>query len=291
MHATRTPMELLTWICGVGRDALPAPRTLVVFAHPDDETVAASAVLGRLRKARFVYVTDGAPRDERDARAAGFLQWEDYANARKAELRTALALVGIRAARIQFLGIPDQQAALNLFALTRGVAALLCREDADVVLTHPYEGGHPDHDATAFAVHHACRLLQARRGSGPAIVEAACYHGRAGRMVFGEFVPTNGPEIVVHLDNDAASLKRQMVARHATQRDVLRHIRLDAERFRLAPPYRFDAAPPGEEVLYDRFAWGLTSGRWLPLAGAAMEELACIESVSEVTQEKEVACR
>ena len=39
-----------------------------------------------------------------------------------------------------------------------------------VVLTHAYEGGHPDHDAVAFAVHRAARRTSA------AVVEMPFYH-------------------------------------------------------------------------------------------------------------------
>ena len=43
-------------------EPLPAlPRTMLVGAHPDDETVLAGARLRRLSRALFVCVTDGAP--------------------------------------------------------------------------------------------------------------------------------------------------------------------------------------------------------------------------------------
>src|SRR6185437_9724842 len=51
------------------------------------------------------------------------------------------------------------------------------------VFTHAYEGGHPDHDAVAFAVHAACRLSDIP----PAIVEMPYYHRQDGRLITGEF--------------------------------------------------------------------------------------------------------
>jgi LmbE family N-acetylglucosaminyl deacetylase len=51
------------------------------------------------------------------------------------------------------LGIPDQAASLGLAGLARRLAVQLAASGAEVVVTHAYEGGHPDHDATAFAVH------------------------------------------------------------------------------------------------------------------------------------------
>jgi hypothetical protein len=43
----------------------------------------------------------------------------------------------------------------------------------DIVFTHPYEGGHPDHDFTAFAVHAACRLTKSTKS---VIAEFASYN-------------------------------------------------------------------------------------------------------------------
>src|SRR5437764_14611302 len=49
-------------------DPSQLPPTILVFAHPDDETVALGARLGRFARAHFVHVTDGAPRTEQDSR-------------------------------------------------------------------------------------------------------------------------------------------------------------------------------------------------------------------------------
>jgi N-acetylglucosamine malate deacetylase 2 len=51
---------------------------------------------------------------------------------------------------------------------------LLEQHRPEVIVTHSYEGGHPDHDACAFAVHHALELTRAQ--PVPVIVEASFYH-------------------------------------------------------------------------------------------------------------------
>ena len=54
-------------------------------------------------------------------------------------------------------------------------------KDADLVLTHAYEGGHPDHDAVAFAVSGG----GAARGSDAAdttVVEMPFYHAGPGGL-------------------------------------------------------------------------------------------------------------
>lgn len=57
-------------MCTVSSCSKAAGR-LLSAAHPDDETVGMGATLYRLREAAIIHVTDGAPRDMRDARAQG----------------------------------------------------------------------------------------------------------------------------------------------------------------------------------------------------------------------------
>ena len=79
----------------------------------------------------------------------------------------------------QGYGVRDQEAVVALDALIERLTADLA--GAAVVVTHPYEGGHPDHDAAALAVRRAADR------SGTAVVEFACYHKREGDRVFGAF--------------------------------------------------------------------------------------------------------
>ncbi len=151
--------ELLARLAGVG--AVAARGVAVVVAHPDDETIGCGGQLGRLEGITLVHVTDGAPRNLRDTRAHGFATPEAYAAARRQELETAAGIAGIGPEALIGLGVPDQQAAFRLADLARRLAALFSEREIAVVLTHACEGGHPDHDAVAFAVHAACRLSRA----------------------------------------------------------------------------------------------------------------------------------
>jgi LmbE family N-acetylglucosaminyl deacetylase len=164
------------------------PSYMVLAAHPDDETIGAGGLLGRLRPEAVIHVTDGAPRDLAWAPAANG-DGPGYARARRRELEAAMALAGVPAERLVSLGIVDQEAVLGMPEIAERLAELFSDLAPDRVLTLSYEGGHPDHDATAFAAHAAAELLRRRGRGAPELWEMALYHAGEGRMVIGEFLP------------------------------------------------------------------------------------------------------
>ncbi len=241
-------------------------RVAVVVAHPDDETIGAGGQLSRFANPLIVHVTDGATRRHAE-RAA-------YAKLRQRELESALAMVGIPARSMLKLGIADQEAALQLPKVTARLADIFVRQAIDVVLTHPYEGGHPDHDATAFAVHGAQWLIRERGEPVPAIIEMAFYHQGCAGFVPQEFTPDTGVETVtIPLSTAGWALKQRMLSAHASQKEVVSQFGATFERFRVAPAYDFRAPPNGGSIYYENFDWGMTSERWRQLAEAAMREL------------------
>lgn len=265
--------ELLAALADPALDRIGASRVAVVVAHPDDETIACGAQLRRLDGASIVVVTDGAPRDLCDARRMGFAAAEDYADTREQELKTALALAGVRSDRVTHLRVPDQQAALRLPQLSLALARLLAQRRIHTVITHAFEGGHPDHDATAFCVHAAAAL---RRADGHTIglIEAPLYRLGAHGIARQEFSgPPHAGERVLHLTVKERALKRMMIAAYRTQRRVLAPFRADIERFRPTPAYDFARRPNGGRVLYERYPWGLDGTRWSRLVRAARGQL------------------
>ena len=256
-------------------DEPDAPASVLVFAHPDDETVALGARMRRFRNQYLVTVTDGAPRNEYDSRGYGFTSTSDYSCARHDELRRALDCAGFTG-RAEEFGISDQEASFHLAGIVRRLYDLLRKAQTECVFTHPYEGGHPDHDACAFAVHRAVARLSVRSGRAPMIIEGAFYHAGAESAEPGRFLPAPAetPEIVHALTPAEMAVKREMIACFTTQRNTLGNLASDCERFRIAPEYDFHAPPHQGRLLYESYDWGMTSPRFCQLTQEADMELA-----------------
>lgn len=249
--------EFLPSVAAPERPPIDGSRVAVVVAHPDDETIGCGALLQRLSGVHVVVVTDGAPRDLQDAHWHGFETAEDYAAARSRELHNVMQVADVRQI-IQF-GVPDQQAVLNLAQITQRLQRILADRRTRIVLTHAYEGGHPDHDAVAFCVHQAVR-----RAPPLGIVEVPLYRATETGAVHQSFASAAGIEpVVTDLTAEEQRHKREMFAKYVTQTDVLAGFSLAAEVFRIAPHYDFTKPPNGGRVLYDREKWGIDSKAWL----------------------------
>ncbi len=261
-------------LCSDESDPLLATSTLILAPHPDDETIGAGGRLARLEGVILIYVTDGAPRNMDDARAVGFATRQAYADARCDELRAALALAGIETCQTRMLGLVDQEASLDLVGLTDRLCEWLTEIHSELIMTPPYEGGHPDHDAAAFAVHAAAALLEQKGLDAPALVEYTLYHDAGGAMSMCEFLPCeNCDERTLVLPESARALKQRMLGCFATQQQTLAAFPVKVERFRYAPRYDFSLPPHSGTLFYERYDWGMTGDRWRTLAREALERL------------------
>lgn len=244
------------------------PRTLVIAAHPDDETIGAAVRISRTKRIQITHATDGSPLNPADTTAAGFSAREEYAAARLEEAQRALALAGVPPVAIANLGFIDQQISFQLEELTSRILQMISDLEPDVVLTHSYEGGHPDHDSVAFACSAAKKLLEREGGKRFELFEFTGYHAESGGIVPYEFVPSaKTVEHRYHLTAEQRDLKLNMLREFKTQtRALAAFMEPQVEAFRPAPHYDFRRAPHSGKLFYEYFDWGIDGATWRDLA-------------------------
>ncbi len=252
------------------------PRVLVIAAHPDDETIGVGGMFPRLAGSlQVLHVTDGAPRLRRQWGRQEFGSWDEYAAQRHREVECALAVCGLNAAEVcRRMEVMDSEVSLNLIPVTRTLMEILDETRPEVVITHPYEGGHTDHDATAFCTRAAVTLLARDGAPTPALAEFTSYHNEGGEKVVNRFLPWDGAPVTdVALTTAEKDMKRRMYDCFVTQYGVLRDMPIRLERYRPAPRYDFTQAPHAGRLRYERYPLGIRGKHWRQLAADAMEHL------------------
>ena len=244
---------------------IPGTALLIVAAHPGNETIGAGGLLGHVSSCEILHVTSGAPRDSRFFPESYVGSREDYARIRRDEATRALKLAGFDAASIGALGGIDQEVVVQSTELARALFDVLAHKRPQVVLTHPYEGGHPDQDATALVVHAAVAMLRREGEPAPLVFEMPSFHAGPEGPEYGVFLEGTGDEgVAVALSAEDRARKRRMLDCFASQRTTIAPFlpRIDVERFRPAPPYRFSSPPHPGLLQYERIGWPTKGETW-----------------------------
>src|SRR5579864_495191 len=189
-----------------GPATLPS-RALILVAHPDDESIGCGILLQRMREPTVVFATDGAPRAQEFWK--GHESRQAYAESRKREALQALELAGVEQA--EFLGdygpeiFVDQELFQHLSEALDVLMRLGQIARPRVLLTHAYEGGHPDHDCCSFLAHALGRRF------GIPVWEMPFYYSMQEPKGVQRFL-TATAESAIEANDDELGRKSQMVA-------------------------------------------------------------------------------
>jgi LmbE family N-acetylglucosaminyl deacetylase len=253
---------------------LPIGPVALVVAHPDDEVTGVGGQLERWRDGLVcIHATDGAPSDGRDARSRGFHNRAEYVQARSVESCAALCRVGIGVEQIRTLDFPDQELAFSLSDLDRAIDGLLAEIRPAAVITHAFEGGHPDHDALALVLASVIRRWRGPQGHSPVLVEFAGYwEDGSGSLATNRFAPPQtGAERQLRMSTQVRRRKKDLLGCYRTQQHALQAFDTREEWIRPAPDYDFRVPPNLGRVWYDQFEWSVRSDLWMQLAAAYLD--------------------
>ena len=231
-------------------------RTLIIVAHPDDETIMCGGLLQRMQDPCVVFATDGAPEDSYFWRRFG--SRERYAAIREEEANAALAAVGVD--QLEFLSTKSEAPLIDQLlyrALPAAFAALsriVEQRQPECLLTLAYEGGHPDHDSVSFLSAQLGRTFRL-----PAW-EAPLYHRNSeGGGVYQRFVDED-TEVIEHaVKGEELQAKQRMLSCYKSQFDSLPSFNIELERFRPQASYAYSRRPHAGKANYELWQWPMTA--------------------------------
>ena len=232
-------------------------RLLALVAHPDDETAGCGAWLAQSPAALVVFATDGAPEPPFFWESFGSRQ--AYAELRAREAGLAAKELGLGEDEIVFLAAAaDQQLYRHLDRAWAGIMQVVERWQPSVIVTHAYEGGHPDHDACSFL---AARVAQQ---SGIEVWEMPFYHRSGGDLRWQQFHDGEQAGDVTQIcEGEPLRRKLRAAACHHSQRETLAQFDLSVERFRPQSTHDYTRPPhPGDlnrgQLNYEAWGWPMT---------------------------------
>lgn len=176
-------------------DPIPDVEAAIVVAHPGDEAMSASWVMGRLQERASVYCLTRAMAGHAGGTVA------------------AAALAGVPADRCHNLGLNDGDLARDLETLVWLTTAAVTTLPPRLLVTHACEGKNLNHDATAFAVHMTAKLMTRIGGVAPVIVELPTERLEQDRVPEGSWLPLR-QAVKIEFGPESRKVKRRMLQCH-----------------------------------------------------------------------------
>jgi LmbE family N-acetylglucosaminyl deacetylase len=230
-------------------------KVVVLVAHPDDETLGLSLLLPRLTQGLLVHATDAV--------TPGDPSPEGLSTVRFAELAEALRRLGAdHLSRASWM-LPD--GSLIEHVGSAGASLEQAIRGSDILVTHAFEGGHPDHDACALAADLACKRLTRAGLPVPLRLEFPLYAKADEGVRLLAFDPDDGAHWTFELSPTEREKKRYALRAFESQRDVVASFPLTVEALRPTADHDFKRVRSPDALLYPQHAatWAAAAVRAL----------------------------
>jgi LmbE family N-acetylglucosaminyl deacetylase len=219
-------------------------RTLVAVAHPDDEAIGCGVLLQRLSRATVAFMTDGAPADRYFWGKFG--SRNAYADVRARE--SASALEGFESVTMLRFGAPDQELMFHLEIALDWLRKVITEQKPQTIVTHAYEGGHPDHDCCSFL----CSVVAGEYGLP--VWEMPLY-SRNGDKLVRQYLPEHSSAVRLSASDSEVHRKAEMVAAYQSQDEFLQGFDLVTEKFIAQRKHDFSNPPHAGKLNYECWGW------------------------------------
>jgi N-acetylglucosamine malate deacetylase 2 len=234
-------------------------RSLIVVAHPGDEILSCARLLLREPGENLIlHIANGAGGIQRDWTAVGARSAPDFGRIRTKEARKALEVLGVARDRVSSMGLPER-GILHEFEAVLATILRLVREERPIDLyTHPFEGGHPDADATCYAVHTAMDQLREEGEVVPVLHEFTSFHARDGLFHASDFLNPYPAAQVSMLSEKECKTKQEALRLLRCQHNLIARFALCEEKWRRAERYDFGCKPHKGKLYYELTSTGYT---------------------------------
>ncbi len=220
-------------------------RTLAVVAHPDDEVIGCGVLLQRLKHATVAFLTDGAPADPYFWGKFG--SRVGYANLRAKETQAALGQ--LKHLKTASFGARDQELMFHMQAALDWLRTQVSKTRPDSIVTHAYEGGHPDHDCCSFM----CSLIG--RELRLPVWEMPMYCRAGGKLMRQHPLHGETESVALTATEAEEQVKQRMIEAYASQDEFIRSFDMTTEKFYLQPQHDYSRPPHEGRLNYECWGW------------------------------------